>query len=189
MKCGLRFSFRRMNIRAKKFPPRVRPEHRLSGQAAHGRENMAQRGEGLKRKKRALDDAAERLGWHPSRQRFRAAPIRPADVLRSGTELGFHAVASLGLSGGWDGPPLRRIDGEDSALTGEAAAHARAGQGPPFARWGRAGRPKRARPAGDGRGLMRRPAASAIGRNGMAAASPKRRIQPEWPGAGRNQPA
>ena len=50
-----------------------------------------------------------------------------------------------------------------------------------------AGRLKWAKPAGDGRGTMRRPAASAIGRNRiMAAASPKRCMQLEWAGAGRN---
>ena len=71
------------------------------GKAAREREETAQRGEGSK-EKRALDDAAERLGrCPPSRQRLRAVPIRPANAIRPAAEPGFHADSSLGRQAGW----------------------------------------------------------------------------------------
>ena len=74
-------------------------------------------------------------GRRSSRQRLRVAPIRLANAVRPAEEFSFRADSSLGRSGGRDGLPLLRFDGEGAALIGEAAARAS----------GKGGCPKRTR--------------------------------------------
>ena len=69
--------------------------------------------------------------------------------------------------------PLRRLDGEDAALTGEAAAHARAGL-----RGGAVEQAVRSLPAAHARGVMPAARASRKGGPPQAGKARRRRVRP-----------
>ena len=121
MKSGLRFPLRCVNVRARTVSGRRQPGASL---ARTERPVGGKKRRDAARDLRGLDDAAGRLGRRPSRQCLRVVPIRLANAVRPAEEFSFRADSSLGRSGGRDGLPLLRLDGEDAALLGEAAARA-----------------------------------------------------------------